>query len=56
MKYLFAFTFLLSNTVSLFAQKVDGIIMYSWEKAKFADADTIFGISFEKLKLDTLPD
>lgn len=39
---------------SFFSQ--EAIIIYNWEEAKLASPDTIYGISFEKQKIKTLPD
>ena len=56
MKKIFALIFLLNLSFS-FGQKyqVENVVMYSWEEAKNADADTVFGITFEKLKLTSVP-
>ena len=56
MKKIFALIFLLNLSLS-FGQKyqVENVTVYSWEQAKVASADTIFGISFEKLKLTSIP-
>lgn len=57
MNKIFALIFLLNLSLS-FGQKyqVENVVVYSWEEAKNANPDTIFGISFSKLKLIKLPD
>ncbi len=57
MKKIFAITFLLLINSS-FAQEftMKDVVVYDWELAKSADPDTIYGISFKKNKLTTLPD
>ena len=56
MKKIFALIFLLNLSFS-FGQKyqVENVVVYSWEEAKNANADTVYGISFEKLKLTAVP-
>ena len=56
MKKIFALIFLLNLSFS-FGQKyqVEDVVVYPWEEAKNANPDTIFGISFEKLKLTSVP-
>ncbi len=46
------FLLLIANT-SLWSQ--DEVKVFEWERAKTADPDTVFGISFEKMKLTELP-
>jgi hypothetical protein len=53
MKKIFALTFLLVFVNGINAQ--DTIKMYTWEQAKKAFPDTIYGITFYKEKLQTLP-
>ena len=62
MKWTFALIFLLTCSTSLFAQtpaawkdELDEVKVYTWEEAKSADPDTIYGISLSKLKLEELP-
>lgn len=52
-KIVFIFLILFFYNTS-FSQKET--IIYRWEEAKSASPDTIYGISFEKQKLKTLPD
>lgn len=52
MKQLFALILILLSN-SGWSQEAPKI--YDWEVAKYSHPDTIFGISFEKLKLDKLP-
>ena len=52
MRKIFVITFLLSCS-SLWGQTE--IKMYSWEEVKAASPDTVFAISFEKMKLNNLP-
>ena len=56
MKKIFALIFLLNLSFS-FGQKyqLDSVIVYSWAEAKNANPDTVFGISFEKLRLTKVP-
>lgn len=56
MKKIFVLIFLL-NFSFLFGQKyqVENVKVYSWEDARDANPDTIFGISFAKMKLTNLP-
>ena len=56
MKKIFALIFLLSTTLS-FSQDyvVENVVVYDWEIAKSANPDTIYGISFRKLKLEEVP-
>lgn len=53
MKILSVSIFLLTSINFLSAQ--EDIRIYSWEEVKEADADTIYGLSLEKLKLTELP-
>ena len=56
MKIQFAIIFLLSLNSHLWSQlDSNQVVVYEWEVAKFANPDTIYGISFAKLKLDQLP-
>lgn len=57
MKKIFALIFLLNLNLS-FAQEfqLQSVIVYDWEVAKTANPDTIFGISFKKQKLTSLPE
>lgn len=52
MKYIFAIIFL-GLTSSLFAQSEYEI--YDWEELSECDPDTIYGISFRKNKMDSIP-
>ena len=54
MKQLFALFFLCLSFHD-FAQLNHGKV-YSWKEVQQANPDTIYAISFEKLKLDSLPD
>lgn len=56
MKKIFALIFLLNLNFS-FGQKyqVEDVKVYKWDVAKNADPDTVFGISFAKMKLTSLP-
>jgi len=56
MKKIFALIFLLSLS-PLFGQKhsVADVIVYDWEVVKNAQPDTVFGVSFQKMKLIKLP-
>lgn len=56
MKQIFVLIFLLSYSYNTFSQNESGVVVYDWEVAKNASVDTIFGISFEKYKLESLPD
>ena len=53
MKYLFVL-FLIALNLSVFAQQNNPKI-YQWSVAKNAHPDTIFGITFEKMKLKEVP-
>lgn len=56
MKQIFGLIFLLSCSYNTFSQNESGVVVYDWEVAKNASVDTVFGISFEKYKLEYLPD
>lgn len=56
MKQIFGLIFLLYCSNDAFSQNESGVVIYDWEVAKNASVDTIFGISFEKYKLESLPD
>lgn len=53
MKNLFALIFLLSTSIVSFSQ--ENIPIFKWEEVQGADADTVFGLSLEKMKLTELP-
>ena len=53
MKKLFALFFLIALKLAVFGQ--DEIHLYDWLDIQSADPDTIYGISFEKLKLERVP-
>ena len=57
MKKIFVLIFLLNFNFS-FGQKyqVENVVVYAWEDVIHANPDTIYGISFSKLKLAKLPD
>lgn len=57
MKKIFALIFLLQSSLS-FCQdySIPNVKIYDWEIAKNANPDTIYGISFKKLKLENLPE
>lgn len=52
MKRLFAVILFLSSSVSLGQE----IKMYSWEEALNEDPDSVFAITFEKMRLTSVPD
>jgi Leucine-rich repeat (LRR) protein len=52
MKKLFALFLLHVNTVASFAQHH---VIYNWNDVKKSNPDTIYGISFSKMKLSSLP-
>ena len=56
MKKIFALTFLLSINFA-FGQEytVSDVLVYDWERVISADPDTIFGVSFEKMKMSEVP-
>lgn len=56
MKQLFGLIFLLLYSCNVFSQSENYVVIYEWEIAKNASVDTIFGISFEKLKIEKVPD
>lgn len=53
MKLVFVLTLIISS-LQVLGQKED--VIYSWEEAKNANPDTIYAISFHKMKLDSLPE
>lgn len=53
MKKIFALIFLFISSTASFSQ--EDLRVFSWEEVQGADADTIFGLSLEKLKLTELP-
>lgn len=55
MKQLFGLIFLLLFSLNVSSQDENDVVIYDWEIAKNASPDTIFGISFEKMKIETLP-
>lgn len=56
MKKIFALTFLLSFNYALGQEfTVKDVIVYDWEEVKTANPDTIYGISFQKMKLYEVP-
>lgn len=56
MKQIFVLIFLLFCSYNTFSQNESDIVVYDWEIAKDASVDTIYGISFEKYKLESLPE
>ncbi|MBL1278742.1 MAG: leucine-rich repeat domain-containing protein [Fluviicola sp.] len=56
MKEIFVLIFLLNFSQS-FGQKyvVPNVIIYDWEEVKTANPDTIYGVSFQKMKLTEVP-
>lgn len=54
MKKLFALFFLISLRLTVLGQD-ENITIYTWLEVQSANPDTIFGISFEKLKLESIP-
>ena len=56
MKKTFAHILLLITSCGSFALGQEEIKIYDWEVAKMASPDTIYGISFAKLKLLELPE
>ena len=56
MKARFVIIFLLSINPNLYAQHEKTGLIYDWEEVKNADPDTVFSISFAKLKLRELPE
>jgi len=55
MKQQFGLIFLLLYSFNVFSQNEKDVVVYDWEIAKSASIDTVFGISFEKMKLEVLP-
>lgn len=55
MSKLFALFFLITCKSTLLGQVEQSYRVYSWEEVKNAAPDTVFGISFEKLKLEVVP-
>jgi len=53
MKKTFALILLLIVSTSVFSQ--EDVRVFSWEEVQGADADTIYGLSLERMKLDELP-
>ncbi len=53
--YVLILLLLVSRTSDLLAQESDPKV-YSWEEARVSDPDTIYGISFAKMKLSSLPE
>lgn len=52
MKYIFAITFL---AVTSLISAQDDFHVYDWEELGSCDPDTVYGISFRKSKLDSIP-
>lgn len=55
MSKLFVLFFLIAFSRIAVAQEDIGFRVYHWEEVQQAHPDTIFGISFEKLKLEMIP-
>ncbi len=55
MKRLFVL-FLILSASPVFANPIDTLRVYTWEEALKAGPEKVFAITFEKMKLETLPD
>lgn len=55
MRKLFVIYLIGFNFLNLTAQ-TENIIVYSWNEVAGCNPDTIYGLSFEKLKLDSIPE
>lgn len=51
----FALFFLIAFSRIVVGQQEENFRIYTWEEVQNAHPDTIFGISFEKLKLESIP-
>ena len=49
-------TFLIVSIISGLHAQVEGVKIYNWSEIKGCNPDTIFGLSLEKLKMDTIPE
>lgn len=57
MKKIFALTFLLSINYALGQEfTVKDVVVYDWSELKDVKPDTIYGVSFQKMKLVTIPE
>lgn len=55
MKKLFALFFLIQISTCYFSQE-NKIVLYDWDEVKNANPDTVYGISFSKLKMTAIPE
>ncbi|MEJ6583798.1 MAG: leucine-rich repeat domain-containing protein [Crocinitomicaceae bacterium] len=55
MSRIFALFFLTAVSLAACGQENFDFRVYNWEEVQSANPDTIFGISFEKLKLESVP-
>jgi Leucine-rich repeat (LRR) protein len=55
MSRIFALFFLTAVSLAVCGQENFDFRVYNWEEVQSANPDTIFGISFEKLKLESVP-
>jgi len=55
MRKLFVLFFLTAFSQTIVGQEFEDFHVYMWEEVQDANPDTIYGISFEKLKLEIVP-